>query len=82
MLKKLADNNVELVCPAPTIAGMIAGLSLSYPLLAARLFDSEGNINRFLNVYVNDEDIRFLDGLNTKVGEDDVVSIVPMIAGG
>jgi sulfur-carrier protein len=81
ILAKFADNESELVCSAPTIDGMISAISLRYPLLAERIA-KEGKLNRFLNVYVNDEDIRFLDGQNTKVGENDVVSFVPMIAGG
>jgi molybdopterin synthase sulfur carrier subunit len=81
-LSKLTNGEPELVCLAPSIHGMISAVQLNYPLLAERLFDKEGNINKFLNVYVNDEDIRFLEGRNTKVGENDVVSIVPAIAGG
>jgi len=57
-------------------------LTSDYPELAQRLFKSEGELNRFVNVYVNDEDIRFLDNLDTSVKDGDEVSIVPAIAGG
>ncbi|HZP85036.1 MAG TPA: MoaD/ThiS family protein [Chthonomonadaceae bacterium] len=76
-------NEQETVTAAPgTIATLIADLDRQYPGIAARLTDEQGELRRFINVYVNEEDIRFLDGKNTPLKEGDAVSIVPAIAGG
>ena len=53
-----------------------------YPGLKERICDEKGEVRRFVNIYVNDEDVRFLDGTETKTGPDDIVSIIPAIAGG
>lgn len=65
-----------------TIASALASLTAAHPDLGKRLFKSEGELNRFINIYVNDEDIRFLENLDTPVKSGDDVSIVPAIAGG
>jgi molybdopterin synthase sulfur carrier subunit len=71
------------VTTAPgTIATLIADLEQQFPGIAARLTDDQGEVRRFVNVYVNEEDIRFLSGKDTPVAEGDSVSIVPAIAGG
>jgi len=57
-------------------------LADEYPVLGKRLFSPEGWLNRFVNIYLNDEDIRFLENLETAVSEGDEISIVPAIAGG
>ena len=59
-----------------------ASLSGQYPELGKRLYKAENELNRFINVYVNDEDIRFLDNMDTALNDGDEVSIVPAIAGG
>jgi sulfur-carrier protein len=82
VLAKLTDNNPEIVCSASTIDGMLSDLKTHYPLLVERLVDKNGNINKFLNVFINEDDIRFLKGQQSFVGTNDVVSFVPMIAGG
>ena len=61
---------------------MLATLTKKYPELGKRLYKSENELNRFINVYVNDEDIRFIDNLGTALKDGDEVSIVPAIAGG
>jgi molybdopterin synthase sulfur carrier subunit len=64
-----------------SIAELIANLDTTHPGIAERLVDESG-LRRFVNVYLNDEDIRFLDGLATKVADGDSVTILPAVAGG
>ena len=64
-----------------TVQGALDALGTKYPAIAAKLFDN-GQVRRFVNVYVNDEDIRYLDNLNTVVKDGDEVSIIPAVAGG
>lgn len=61
---------------------VLVGLGERYSGLAEEVFAEDGSLHRFVNVYVNDEDVRFLDGLDTKVGDGDVVAILPAVAGG
>ena len=65
-----------------TVATVLAELEAAHPGFTERLFDEGGQLRRFVNVFVADEDIRFLDGINTPVGEGETVSIVPAVAGG
>jgi len=64
------------------VTDLIENLEKSYPGMKARLYDETGNLRRFVNIYVNEEDIRFLKGKDTPLKEGDEVSIVPAIAGG
>jgi molybdopterin converting factor small subunit len=64
-----------------TVAEVLSDLGRQYPALRERIFDGEA-LRRFVNVYVNDEDIRYLDDLNTAVAEKDEISIIPAVAGG
>jgi sulfur-carrier protein len=64
-----------------TVGEVLANLATAYPALRERLFDGD-ELRRFVNVYVNNEDIRYLDDLATAVGETDEVSIIPAVAGG
>jgi sulfur-carrier protein len=65
-----------------TIREVVDRLVGAYPSLAGQIVTPEGGLHRFVNVYVNDDDIRYLDKLDTKVGEGDTVSILPAVAGG
>jgi molybdopterin synthase sulfur carrier subunit len=81
-LRKLT-NEAELVeVKAGTIGTAIAELQSQYPGIKDRLVDESGGIRRFVNVYVNEEDIRFLENLETPLKDGDEVSIIPAIAGG
>lgn len=81
-LRKLT-NEVELVEVKPgTVATAIAELQSRYPGIRDRLVDDAGQIRRFVNVYVNEEDIRFLQNNDTPIKDGDEVSIIPAIAGG
>lgn len=65
-----------------TIRELFDHLDLDYPGIKAQILTSEGELHRFVNVYLNDEDIRFLQNMDTSLGEGDVVSILPAVAGG
>ena len=67
---------------AGSIADALGELTTKFDGIGARLFKQPGELNRFVNIYVNDEDIRFLENLKTPIKEGDEVSIVPAIAGG
>jgi len=81
-LRPQAGNNSSLDLAGASIREVLGSLTSQYPELGDRLFKGENELNRFINVYVNDEDIRFLDSLDTLVKSGDEVSIVPAIAGG
>ena len=76
-------NGVDLVeVQAANVGDLLGQLSAKFEGMDKRLFKVPGELNRFINVYVNDEDIRFLDNLTTPIKDGDDVSIVPAIAGG
>jgi len=81
-LRKLTDGADEVAIEAVNVGEMIEKLEAAHAGMKERLCDEAGEIRRFVNVYVNDEDVRFLDGRNTALKEGDEVSIVPAIAGG
>jgi molybdopterin converting factor small subunit len=65
-----------------TVREVVGSLVAAYPALASQLLDGEGAINRFVNVFVNDTDVRHLGGLDTPVGDRDAVVLLPAMAGG
>ena len=73
-------SSVEL--PGTTVGEVLQELARRHEKLRGRLFDDKGGLNRFVNVFLNDEDIRFLQGLDSKVKDGDGVKLVPAIAGG
>jgi molybdopterin synthase sulfur carrier subunit len=81
-LRKLTNNEEVVEVSASTIGDAISELQTRYPGIKERLVDESGAVRRFVNVYVNEEDIRFLEGKKTALKDTDVVSIVPAIAGG
>jgi len=81
-LRKLTNNEEVIEVSADTIGGAIAELQKRFPGIKERLVDETGAIRRFVNVYVNEEDIRFLQNQETALKEGDEVSIIPAIAGG
>ncbi len=81
-LRKYTQGREDVVVSGQTVAELLENLESSYPGIRERICDESGAVRRFVNVFVADEDIRFLDNLNTPVGEADEVSIVPAIAGG
>jgi sulfur-carrier protein len=81
-LQNLTNNQATLECSAGSVGELIETLEENFPGIKARLCDEAGKLRRFLNFYVNSEDIRFLEGENTTLKDGDEVSIVPAVAGG
>ena len=81
-LRPLTKGQGEVEAQASSIANMIETLNQAHPGLKDRLCDESGELRRFVNIYVNEEDIRFLKGKETALNDGDEVSIVPAIAGG
>ena len=81
-LRKLTNNEELVEVSAATIGDAINELQSRYPGIAERLVDEKGEVRRFVNVYVNEEDIRFLQNQNTALKDGDEISIIPAIAGG
>ena len=81
-LRKLTNNESEVSIEAGTVGDLVDALDVAYSGIAEKLLDEKGDIRRYVNVFVNDEDIRFLDGKGTTLKDGDNISIVPAIAGG
>jgi sulfur-carrier protein len=81
-LRKLTNELAEVAAAGATVGDVLANLESAFPGVRERLFDEAGEIRRFILVHVNGEDIRFLDGLKTPVGDRDELSITPALAGG
>lgn len=81
-LRPLTKGQGEVEATAASISEMIENLNSAYPGLKDRLCDDKGELRRFVNIYVNEEDIRFLTHQDTPLKDGDHVSIVPAIAGG
>jgi len=81
-LRKLTNNEEVVEVDAATIGEVVAELQARYPGFKERLLDETGAVRRFVNVYVNEEDIRFLQNQQTQLKDGDEISIIPAIAGG
>ena len=81
-LRKLTNGLEEVQAGGATIAAVITQLESQYPGIKERICDDQGKVRRFVNIFANDEDIRFLQNLETPVKDSDEISIVPAIAGG
>ncbi len=81
-LQKFTNNQATIECGGSNIDELIDALEIHCPGIKARICDETGKPRRFLNLYVNSEDIRFLDNTNTSLQDGDEVSIVPAVAGG
>lgn len=81
-LRRLTQNLAEVETEGTDIDTIIENLDTNYPGMKERICDDDGNIRRFVNIYLNDEDIRFLDGKSTSVNDGAEISIIPAIAGG
>ena len=81
-LRKLTNNEEVVEVNSATIGDAITELQSRYPGIKERLVDEKGEVRRFVNVYVNEEDIRFLQNQSTPLKEGDEISIIPAIAGG
>jgi molybdopterin synthase sulfur carrier subunit len=81
-LRKLTGENEVVTVEGATIADILTNLDKAHPGLTERICDEQGAVRRFVNIFLNDEDIRFLQEKETPVKEGDEISIVPAIAGG
>ena len=81
-LQRLTNGQGEVSCEGKTVTELLADLEQRYPGVKERICDPQGKLRRFVNVFVNEEDIRFLQGDQTAVKDGDEVSIIPAIAGG
>jgi molybdopterin converting factor small subunit len=81
-LQRLTDNQAEVSAEGNDVHELIGNLEVKFPGVKARLCDEQGMLRRFVNIYINEEDIRFLKGEATALKDGDEVSIVPAIAGG
>lgn len=82
-LRSLAGGEREIeVGEAADVRGLLQSLGASHPQLVERVIDENGELRRFINLYVGEEDVRFLEGLDTRLDGSPVVSILPAVAGG
>jgi molybdopterin converting factor small subunit len=81
-LRPLAGGRTEVQVEGGTVAEVLAGLEAVHPGFADRLLDEAGALRRFVNVFVADDDVRYLDGMDTKVPDGETLAIIPAVAGG
>jgi len=81
-LRPLAGGSSEVAVDGSTVGEVLKALDAAHPGFGERIFDDGGGLRRFVNVFVAEEDIRFLDGVATPVTDGTVVSVVPAVAGG
>jgi len=81
-LRRLTAGQSKVTVEAETIQSLLSALDVTYPGIAERVLDGDGNVKRFINVFRNDDEIRTLSGLETTLSANDKVSIVPAMAGG
>jgi sulfur-carrier protein len=82
VLQSHTDGQPEVEASGASVGEVLRGLTALHPGTESQLFGPEGELNRYVNVYLNDEDVRVLDGLETKVANGDTVVILPAMAGG
>ena len=81
-LRRFTGGKDEIAAEGASLRAIVDNLETRHPGLKERLLDDKGEIRRFVNIYLNGDDVRFLDQLNSKVKDGDEISIVPAIAGG
>jgi molybdopterin synthase sulfur carrier subunit len=82
VLRASVGGERELPADGASVREVLQHLVTAHPATQSQLFSAEGELNRYVNVYLNDEDVRVLDGLDTAVGPQDVLVILPAMAGG
>ncbi|MCY4365786.1 MAG: MoaD/ThiS family protein [Chloroflexota bacterium] len=81
-LRRMTNGQDKVEMEESNLSAMIESMEASYPGIKERLIDENGELRYFVNIYLNGEDVRFLDGLNTSAAAGDEISIVPAVAGG
>ena len=81
-LRNLSGGSAEVPASGATVGEVLAALEAAHPGFRERLFDGDGKLRRFVNVFGADEDVRFINGLDTPVKDGQTVSIIPAVAGG
>ena len=81
-LRGLTQGFAQVETTGATVSEALTDLGRSYPGVLERILDEGGNIRRFVNVYLEDENVRFLDGVDTEIEEGNVIAIIPAVAGG
>jgi sulfur-carrier protein len=82
ILRKFTANEARVSASGATLRDVLGDLEMRYPGITKNVVADDGGLHRFVNVYVNDEDVRYLGSLETEVKDDDTVSILPAVAGG
>ena len=82
ILRKFAGNEARVPAEGSTLAEVLKDLESRHPGITKNVISEDGGLHRFINVYLNDEDVRYLGSLETEVSEGDTVSILPAVAGG
>jgi sulfur-carrier protein len=81
-MRPLTGGEKQVSVETGTLSDVISALEAAHPGLGERLIDEDGALRKFVNIFVDDDDVRYLDGLDTKVGDGITVSIIPAVAGG
>jgi len=81
-LRRLTNQKDKVSAEGANIASVVDSLEGEFPGIKARLCDEDGSLRHFVNIYINGEDVRYVDGINTAVSDGDELSIVPAVAGG
>ena len=82
VLRPRTDGESEVLAEGATVGEVLRALTARHPDTEGQLFGADGDLNRYVNVYLNDEDVRVLDGLDTAISDSDTVVILPAMAGG
>ncbi|HEX8066083.1 MAG TPA: ubiquitin-like small modifier protein 1 [Thermoleophilaceae bacterium] len=82
VLRNATGGEKEVAADGGTVGEVLRALAQQHPGTERQMFSDDGQLNRYVNVYLNDEDVRVLDGLDTPVGESDTIVILPAMAGG
>ncbi len=82
VLRSYTADQTEVSVDGETVGAVLESLAVAHPEIREQLFSPEGDLNRYVNVYLNDEDVRVLGGLDTAAGGEDTVVILPAMAGG
>lgn len=82
VIQKVVDNQKEFASDGKTIGELLENIDRAYPGFRAQIASDDGELHRFVNIYLNDEDVRYLGGKETPLKDGDVVSILPALAGG